>query len=43
VEQLILVHCHHNLVKEPYLSIAKIAKRYQGEIRFAEDFDVYEL
>jgi ribonuclease BN (tRNA processing enzyme) len=43
VGQVILVHCHRNLVKEPYLSIAKISKRYQGETRFAEDFDVYEL
>ena len=43
VGQVILVHCHHKLVKEPYLSIAKISKRYHGEIRFAEDFDVYGL
>jgi ribonuclease Z len=43
VERLILVHCHWNLVKEPYVSLARMEKWYHGEIRFAEDFDVYEL
>ena len=43
VGEVILVHCHRNLVKEPRLSMAKIAKRYHGPVRFAEDFDVYEL
>ena len=43
VEELILVHCHHNLVNELHVSMAKIAKRYHGKTRFAEDFDVYEL
>jgi ribonuclease Z len=43
VERVILVHCHHNLSKEPYLSLAEIAKRYHGEVGFAEDFDTYEL
>jgi ribonuclease Z len=43
VGEVILVHYHPNLVKEPYLTIAEIGKRYPGPVRFAEDFDVYEL
>lgn len=41
VARLILVHCHPNLVKEPYLTVAEIKKRYHGPVRFGEDFDVY--
>jgi ribonuclease Z len=43
VGEVILVHCHHGLLKEPYLTIAEIGKRYPGPVRFAEDFDAYEL
>jgi ribonuclease Z len=43
VREVILVHCHPNLVKEPYVTIAAIQKRYSGLVRFAQDFDVYEL
>lgn len=43
VGEVILVHCHHNLVKEPYLTIAEISKQYPGPVQFARDFDVYEL
>jgi ribonuclease Z len=43
VGKVILVHYHRNLVKEPYLTIAEIGKRYPGPVRFAEDFDVYQL
>jgi len=43
VGELILVHCHHNLVKEPYVIIAEIQKYYHGPVRFAQDFDIYEL
>jgi ribonuclease Z len=43
VGRLILVHCHRNLTKEPYVSIAEIGKRYHGEASFAEDFEEYEL
>lgn len=43
VGEVILAHCHPNLVKEPYLTIAEIRKQYHGRVQFAEDFDVYEL
>jgi ribonuclease Z len=43
VERLILVHGHHNLTKEPYVSLAEIARRYHREVGFAEDFDEYQL
>jgi ribonuclease Z len=43
VGRVILVHCDHNLSKEPYVSLAEIAKRYHGEVGFAEDFEKYEL
>jgi ribonuclease Z len=43
VGEVVLVHYHHNLVKEPYLTIAEIGKRYPGPVRFAKDFDVYQL
>ena len=43
VGELILVHCHHGLLKEPYLTIAEIGKRYPGPVRFADDLDVYEF
>ena len=43
VGEVILVHCHHNLVKEPYVTIAEIRKQYPGPVQFAQDFDVYEL
>jgi len=43
VGEVILVHYHRNLVKEPYLTSAEIGKRYPGPVRFAKDFDVYEL
>jgi ribonuclease Z len=43
VEEVVLVHYHHNLVKEPALTMAQIAKWYPGPVRFAKDFDVYEL
>ncbi len=43
VGEVILVHCHHNLVKEPYVTIAEIQKHYRGPVRFAQDFDIYEL
>ena len=43
VGQVILVHCHHNLTKEPYLSVSEIRKRYPGEVRFAKDLEAYEL
>ncbi len=43
VEEVILVHYHRHLVKEPQVTIAEIAKRYPGPVRFAKDFDVYEL
>jgi ribonuclease Z len=43
VGEVILVHCHHNLVKEPYLTIALIEKHYHGPVRFAQDSDTYEL
>jgi ribonuclease Z len=43
VGEVILVHYHHNLAKEPYLTIAEIGKRYPGPVRFAKDFDVYQL
>ena len=43
VGRLILVHCHRNLTKEPYVSIAGIGKRYHGQVSFAEDFEKYEL
>jgi ribonuclease Z len=43
VGEVILVHYHHNLVKEPYLTMAEIGKRYPGPVRFAKDYGVYEL
>ncbi len=43
VGEVILVHCHHNLVKEPYVTIAEIQKYYHGSVRFAHDWDIYEL
>lgn len=43
VGQVILVHCHRNLTKEPNLTIPEIGKRYQGEVRFASDLEEYEL
>jgi len=43
VGQVVLVHCHRNLTKEPYVSISEIGKRYQGEVRFAKDLEEYEL
>ncbi len=43
VGEVILVHYHRNLVKEPYLTAAEIGKRYPGPVRFAKDFDVYQL
>jgi ribonuclease Z len=43
VGEVILVHCHRSLLKEPYLTIAEIGKQYPGPVRFAEDFDVYLL
>ena len=43
VAEVILVHCHPNLLKEPYLTISEIRKQYHGSVRFGEDFDVYEL
>ena len=43
VGRVILVHAHHSLTKEPYSSISQIAKLYPGDVRFAEDFDVYQL
>jgi ribonuclease Z len=43
VGEVILVHSHPNLVKEPYVTIAEIQKHYHGPVRFAEDLDVYEL
>ncbi len=43
VREIILVHCHHDLVKEPYVTIAEIQKHYRGRVRFAQDFDIYEL
>ncbi len=43
VGEVILVHCHHNLVKEPYVTFAEIRKQYPGPVQFAQDFDVYEL
>ncbi len=43
VGEVILVHCHHNLVREPYLTIAQIQKYYHGSVSFAQDFDIYEL
>jgi len=41
--EVILVHYHPNLVKEPYVTIAEIQKYYHGPVRFAQDFDTYEL
>jgi ribonuclease Z len=43
VGEVILVHCHHNLVKEPYVTIAMLEKRYHGPVRFAQDLDIYDL
>ncbi len=43
VGQLVLVHCHHNLVKEPYLTMAEIRRQYPGPVQFAQDFEVHEL
>ena len=43
VGQVILVHCHRNLTKEPYVSMSEIGKRYHGEVRFARDLEEYEL
>lgn len=43
VGEVILVHSHPNLVKEPYLTISEIQKQYHGSVRFGEDFDIYEL
>jgi ribonuclease Z len=43
VGEVILVHCHPNLAREPYLTMARIAKQYHGRVRFAEDFDAYDL
>lgn len=43
VGQVILVHCHRDLTKEPYLSVSEIRKRYHGEVRFARDLEEYEL
>ncbi|HUS69545.1 MAG TPA: ribonuclease Z [Anaerolineae bacterium] len=43
VGQVILVHCHRDLTKEPYLPVSEIRKRYQGEVRFAKDLEEYEL
>ena len=43
VREVILVHCHHDLVKEPYVTIAEIQKHYRGPVRFAQDFDICEL
>jgi ribonuclease Z len=43
VGEVILVHCHHNLVKEPYVTVAVIEKHYHGPVRFAQDLDIYEL
>jgi ribonuclease Z len=43
VGELVLVHCHHDLVKEPYLTIAEIRRQYPGPVQFAQDFEVYEL
>lgn len=41
--EVILVHYHPNLVKEPDVTIAEIQKYYHGPVRFAQDFDIYEL
>jgi ribonuclease Z len=43
VGEVVLVHCHPNVVKEPYVTLALVGKSYRGSVRFAEDFDVYEL
>ncbi len=43
VGEVILVHCHHDLVNEPHVTLAEIRKRYDGPVRFAQDFDAYEL
>jgi ribonuclease Z len=43
VGQVILVHCHRNLTKEPYVTMSQIAKRYHGEVRFASDLHEYQL
>jgi ribonuclease Z len=43
VGQVILVHCHRNLTKEPYVTMSEIGKRYPGQVRFANDLDEYDL
>jgi ribonuclease Z len=43
VARVVLVHCHHNLARQPQLALARIAKLFPGEVSFAQDFDVYDF
>lgn len=43
VGEVILVHCHPNLVKQGQATLAEIQKHHSGPVRFAHDFDVYDL
>jgi ribonuclease Z len=43
VGQVILVHCHQDLAKEPQVTMGRVGKLYGGEVRFASDLEEYEL
>lgn len=43
MKELILVHYLESMVRDPERTIARVKEFYEGPVRLAQDFEVYEL